>query len=131
MNGLSSSASRASSEDEPNDQVRYLARYVARLGALTFVVEDHYVDRHFVDEFGLYYSRRLSLPTNSCRRIHFFSRRFTDEELDGELVKAFESPDAKEDVERSLSHDYLGFVVVRPLPDVPIGRTILRPLEGP
>lgn len=121
-------ASGAISEDPEVEQVAYLGRYAARLGARSFAVERHYVDRHFTEEFSLYYARCLNPPPSSCRRIHFFSRPLTDEELDGELMRAVESPGAKAEVEKTLGETYLGFTVIRPLAHVPIGRTILQPL---
>ena len=119
-------ASGAVSEDPDVDQVAYLGRYALWLGARSFVVERHYVDRHFAEEFSLYYARCLNPPPSVCHRIHFFSRSLSEEELDGELVKAVESPSAKAEVEKALSASYLGFTVIRPLPHVPIGRTLLR-----
>jgi len=122
-------ASSAISEDPEIEQVAYLGRYLERLGARTLVIESHYVDRHFVEEFSLYYARCLTPPSSVCHRLHFFSRDVSDEELDQELRRAAESIELKAEVERALSHDYLGFIVVRPLAHVPVGRTILRPLE--
>lgn len=59
---------------------------------------------------------------NCCRRIHFFAESglgFVDERLftralsDGTVAKA-------------LQDAYLGFIVVRPIPGAPLGRTVLR-----
>jgi hypothetical protein len=122
-------ASRAAQEDPPVDQVAYLGRYVGRLGAKIFVLEEHYVDRHFTEEFSLYYARCLTPPPSVCHRIHFFAQELSNEELDRWLNQAVTSVDEKHEVEAKLSNAYLGFAVIRPLPHVPIGRTILRPLE--
>ena len=35
------------------------------------VVESHYVDRQFVEEYASYYSRCLVPIANYCTRIHF------------------------------------------------------------
>ena len=111
-------------------QIDYLARYCARLGAATVVREKLYIDRHFLDEYALYYSRNLSPPPNRVQRFHLFSRSFTD---DG-LTRLFEDraklwANAGERFDARLSASYLGFVSIRPLPSVPVGRTVLRQLD--
>lgn len=112
-------------------QVRYLARYCKRLGAKTVVRENHYIDRHFLDEHALYYSRNLRPPPNHVRRFHVFQREFSDAELSALLEKAAQSGDEAGRIEADLSRDYLGFISIRPLPSVPVGRTVLqRPEDG-
>src|SRR3954468_11330554 len=59
-------------------QVAYLARYCKALGAKTVVIEDHYIDRHYLDEFAFYYCRSLSPPENYVRRFHLFSVSFDE-----------------------------------------------------
>lgn len=110
-------------------QVRYLARYCKRLGAKTVVREEHYIDRHFLDEHALYYSRNLRPPANHVRRFHVFSRVFSDADLSMLLEKTAQSPKDAQTIAADLSSDYLGFVSIRPLPSVPLGRTVLRRLE--
>src|SRR4029077_10626714 len=67
--------------DRVVDQVKYLARYCSWLDAKTVVAEDHYIDRHFLDEHALYYSRNLQPPPNYVRRFHLFLTGFTDKKL--------------------------------------------------
>ncbi|HLM42609.1 MAG TPA: hypothetical protein VK458_02025 [Myxococcaceae bacterium] len=122
-------ASGAAPGDTPGEQVSYLQRYASRLGARTLVIEEHYVDRHFTEEFSLYYARCLKPPSSVCQRIHFFAHELTNGQLDALLKRACESVAGKEAVETELNTFYLGFVVIRPVPHVPIGRSILRPLE--
>ena len=120
------------------DQVTYLARYCKRLGAQTIVREQHYMDRHYVDEYAFYYSRMLSPPTNAVERIHFFAKKFSDGEFTELLERSLRSPKDRRAVEDDLMgsledpkehRGYLGYVSVRPLPAVPIGRTILARLK--
>jgi len=109
------------------EQVGYLGRYLSDLGVKTLVVEDHYVDRNFVEEAGLYYVRCLAPPPNHCARIHAFTTEISDDDLDALLTTAAsEGPTVPEELRQS----YRGFIVVRPLPSAPIGRTLLRPLDG-
>lgn len=99
----------------------------ARTG-LTMVIEDHYVDRHFIEEVGIYYARCLRPPPNYCGRIHVFRGRLTEAEFDAEIRCAIAGN--RDDVQDRLSDRYIGFVVVRPIPAVPIGRTVLLPPRG-
>lgn len=123
--------SAAGTEDAPVvAQVAYIARYAAWLGAKTIVREDHYVDRHFVDEHALYYSRNLRLPPNSVKRFHLFSRDVSNDEL-GAIFEKRASLFGRhaDEFERDLSSSYLGFVSIRPIYAAPIGRTVLRRLD--
>ncbi|MFT3714050.1 MAG: hypothetical protein QM817_40835 [Archangium sp.] len=104
------------------DQVGYVSRYMEWLGAKSIVVEQHYVDRHFREEFDLYYSRLLNPPTTHCRRLHFFTKNLSREAL-GELLER--ALDDKEGIESELSGAYLGFVVLRPVPHAVVGRSLL------
>jgi hypothetical protein len=112
-------------------QVEYLARYARDLGAQTVVREEHYIDRHYLDEFAQYYSRALRPVQNSVRRFHLFDKRFTTAEFHQMLAAAGESDDRRRDIQRELNAAYLGFLSVRPMAAVPIGRTVLRRLRGP
>lgn len=111
-------------------QIDYLARYCERLGAKTIVSEAHYVDRHFLDEFVLYYSRNLSPPVNSVRRFHVFKEVLTDRQLTERMeARARTDGPAAANVDQKLSKAYLGFISIRPVAGAPVGRTILRRLE--
>ena len=106
-------------------QVEYLARYCRPLGARTVVIEDHYIDRHYLDEFAFYYCRSLSPPSNYVRRFHLFAVAFDEGALHRrirDLAKAESAPSPIEDA-------YRGFVSIRPIPAVPIGRTVLSRLD--
>lgn len=110
-----------------NRQTYYLAQYLDSLGAKTLLIERHYIDRHFIEEVGLYYSKCLTPYPNSCVRIHAFARRFDDQVLD-EYLQASISGDSAT-LQTELQPSYLGYVTVRPLASVPIGRTVLRHLD--
>ncbi|MBS2013567.1 MAG: hypothetical protein JST00_11805 [Deltaproteobacteria bacterium] len=122
---------KASEDDgEPAHQVDYIARYCERLGAKTVVREDHYVDRHYLDEYGLYYSRALRPPRSVVRRFHVFARTFSEVAFSRLLSRrlAANSLEAHR-LDEDLSSDYLGFISIRPVPSVPVGRTVLRRLD--
>jgi len=120
--------------DQPPLQVGYLANYCEMLKAKTIVCESQYVDRHYIDEFAAYYSRKLSSPSNLTRRVHLFSHELSKRRLQGMFERAFKSCTERSKVEKKLCDPpeesgldvgYLGYIVVRPIPTVPIGRTVL------
>ncbi|HEX2659631.1 MAG TPA: hypothetical protein VHU40_15210, partial [Polyangia bacterium] len=118
-------ASRATRAGQAVPQVAYLARYCRALGAKTVVIEDHYIDRHYLDEFAFYYCRGLSPPPNHVQRFHLFAVDFDEAALHRRLrdVAKDSSPASAIEV------GYRGFVCVRPIPAVPIGRTVLSRLD--
>lgn len=112
-------------------QVEYIAAHLRRLGAVSLLIEAHYIDRHYVEEVGLYYSRCLGFSGNACTRIHAF-RRLGDRSAlhdDGRLDRLLQGTPRSGPAAATALLDaaYLGYVVVRPQPSVPIGRSVLRP----
>jgi hypothetical protein len=107
-------------------QANYLASYLSHedAGAKTIVAEAPYVDRHYLEEYTGYYSTVLHPPPTKTTRLHVFAHAFTE----SDFRQSFIAQDMAF-VER-LQDSYLGFIVVRPLPSAPIGRTILRPYRG-
>ncbi len=116
-------------------QLDQISRYVGELGCSTVVIEERYIDRDYMEDYSVFYSRNFEAPENYCRRLSFFS--CTGEELKGRIQDIFEKVAALPPDERSrryrslcrqLSRDYfLGFTVIRPLATTPVGRTALRP----
>lgn len=100
-------------------QRRYLIEYLADLGATSVVEEPHYFDRDYLSEFTAFYGSTARGYPNVCQRLHFFSgARVTR--------SSFARALAGGEPGKSLAERYLGFVVLRPLPEAPIGRTVLR-----
>ncbi|WP_438006178.1 hypothetical protein WME89_47475 [Sorangium sp. So ce321] len=111
--------------------VEYLNGYLEELQAQSILVESHYIDRHYLDEFAHYYSRSFNAPPSWCSRIHFFQDISADA-LNSWLDSAYQSPQARDEAEAQLRLAYLGFVVRRPLSGASVGRTVLKtyPIEG-
>jgi hypothetical protein len=108
----------------PPLQLNYLARYLSQLDCKTIVIEDHYVDRDYIDDVALFYSRSLRAYPNYCYRLHFFTEGFDEVRWRSLLIQ---SDAAKRQQALTFLRDaYLGFCVVRPLAGAPIGRTVLR-----
>jgi hypothetical protein len=111
----------------PPIQMVYLGKYLNLLGCKTIVIENHYIDRDYISDVALFYSRSLRGYSNFCHRLHFFNESF-DQKRWIDLVAHATSAD--DGAECFLQSAYLGFAVMRPLPGSPVGRTVLLPL-GP
>jgi hypothetical protein len=90
------------------------------IGVKTIVVEHDYIDRDFLEDFSGYYVRCFSDYKRKCTRLHFFSEKF--QQADFDLFLEQFDPDFKNKLEKS----YLGFIVIKPLPQTIIGRTCLK-----
>lgn len=101
-------------------QEQYLRGYLDDLGTKVVVTEPNYFDRDYLSEFAAFFGGSARGYPNVCRRLHFFGDARVDRAL---LVQALDGdPGAREVVVGS----YLGFVVVRPIPATPFGRSVLK-----
>jgi hypothetical protein len=97
-----------------------IQRQMTDAGAVSVVIETDYLDRDFSAEFSEFYSKLFSRYRRQTQRVHFFA------------VPLPNGPPSllrerlKELAEESGSPNYLGFVVLRPVKDAPVGRTVLR-----
>lgn len=115
--------------DEPQtNQAKYLGEFLAyeQNKAATILIEKPYFDRHYLDEYRNYYSTLFSPPSDRSVRIHFFRSVITESILEELISNASKSDKDYQDTLRELNSHYLGFVVVRPIPSAPIGRTVLQ-----
>ena len=103
----------------PSRQHAHLRSYLADLGVRTVVEEPYYFDRDYLAEFAAFYSTSARGYTNVCRRLHFFA----DASLDRAHLE--EAIGGDEPRRERLQDAYRGFVVVRPIPNAPLGRTVL------
>lgn len=118
-------------EGEFTAQLHNVAKHAIELGANGVAIEARYIDRDFVEDHSLYYSKSFHPYQNVCKRVHFFSGRVDNvrASLEG-IVRGHASKgaaDYREACHRFSGEHYLGFSVVRPLPGSPVGRTVLLP----
>lgn len=111
---------------------RYLLGYLAHLQAATIVVEFEYTDGDYLDDVATYYVKSFADYPRRCRRLHFFSEAFSEEAFRATLVNGAQGAASisgaaagTEPLNLDLQASYLGFIVVRPLPNAIIGRTVL------
>ena len=100
-------------------QVLYLRKYLLDLDCKTMLVEQEYVDHDFLDDYASYYAKCFAPYGKLCQRLHFFRDDLCDLQLDRAII------DNNEDQIERLRKSYLGFVVVKPLPDAIVGRTVV------
>ena len=98
---------------------KYFLEYFSAIGldAKTILVEKNYISRAYFSDFSNYYSVCFKDYPRLCRRVHFFNKPFDSSKFQQELF------DTKSDF---LTKSYLGYIVVKPLPESIIGPTILR-----
>lgn len=99
----------------------YFESYFSHLGAQTILVENSYVDGDFLADFAEYYVRCFEQYGRFCVRLHFFDLAFSEQDFRRFLRGMKGSLD--QDI---LALAYLGFIVVKPLPETIVGRTCLK-----
>lgn len=107
----------------PPVQLTYLASYLEQIRCATVLIEDHYVDRDYVEDMAIFYARSLRAYPPYCQRMHFFTEPFDEEEWRALLARA--NGGEADAVRQWLQDAYLGFSVIRPLPGSPLGRTVV------
>lgn len=105
--------------DSHTQQILYLERYISELKAKTILREQKYFDRDYLAEFASFYSVSSKGYPNICERLHFFSKNINRRTL---IAASGGSPRTL----KRLQDAYLGFIVKRPIPAAPLGRTVLK-----
>jgi hypothetical protein len=103
---------------------RYFLDYLGNssedsLKAKTILIENEYLSRDFLYDFSNYYSLCFSDDyKKKCKRIHFFSSEISEHDF---------LTDYLENTNNVINdNNYLGYIVVKELPNVLIGSTILK-----
>lgn len=109
--------------------VKYLFEYLKELCATSFLLESHYIDRHYLDDYANYYARSFEAPSTACSRLHFF-KTMRAGDLASLISSAYVSVAELQETEKKLQEIYLGFVVKRPLIGAAVGRTVLKTYPG-
>jgi len=114
-------------KEEAHRQIEYVQEYAGELGCQSLVIESHYIDRDYMEDHSVFYSKSLYPYPNSCQRIHFFSvdQATLSTELK-RLLDVLNRRDFRKACSAFSERYYLGFSVIKPLPGCPVGRTVLR-----
>ena len=97
----------------------YLDKYISELNAKTILREPKYFDRDYLAEFASFYSVSSKGYPNICERLHFFSENVSRRTLTA-------AAGGSQSALKRLQNAYLGFIVKRPIPAAPLGRTVLK-----
>jgi hypothetical protein len=105
-------------------QALYARSYLFDLDCRVIVEEPYYFDHDYLAEFGAFYGTSARGYTNVCRRLTLFDVKVTDVPTFRRHFEAALSGD--QSAAAILQAAFLGFVVLRPIPAAPFGRTVLR-----
>lgn len=118
--------SKKSNSDEnaisQKPHLQYFESYFGALEAKTILIENSYVDKDYLEDYSAYYVRSFHDYSRQCCRFHFFNKRFTKKSF----LKILNKEDTSKLSIENLQSYYLGFIVVKPIPQTIIGRTCLR-----
>lgn len=93
-----------------------LIGHVLELGARFAVIEDPYTDLDYSADYQMFYAGAFKSYPRTTRRLHLFREDVSDI-FEGEFAGQGPALEAR---------GYLGFVVLRPISQGPIGRTVLQ-----
>lgn len=96
---------------DPNKENKYFC-------GISIIIENNYVDYSYIDDYANYYSKNFFDYQKKSMRIHFFQN--STEELSS--IYLFESNDKIQ----SLQDSYIGYIVVRPIPEFFISRACFK-----
>ncbi|MCX6317725.1 MAG: hypothetical protein NTW29_10565 [Bacteroidetes bacterium] len=103
--------------------IDYLHNYLKAdkegLNAKCIIVEYGYISQSYLDDYLNYYAFLHKDYARKCSRVHFFSREFSVKEFD-DLIKS------RNNFKKRDTSIYLGYVVIKPIPNGNIGTTMLR-----
>lgn len=104
------------------DQVDYLFNYLVILKAKSVLLEQSYVDKDYLEDFSRFYVKRFGNDGHKCARLHFFASAVDHRHI----TSILEQGEGANDAISTLNDDYLGFMVIKPLPRTFIGKTCLK-----
>lgn len=120
QNPIETIISQKAAVRETSPQAVYVKKYLGNLGAAKIIVEQNYFDRDYLEEFSSFYSRSSRGYSNICCRVHYFSSTTIDQALFNQALSGDEA------ALQAMQDCYLGFTVIRPIPEAPFGRTVLK-----
>lgn len=110
------------SEVSDKIQLNYLCKYLGsnEISAKTIIVENEYIDGHYLEDYSEYYARCFPYHPRKCSRLHFFSNSFDE----SGFIAALEG--SNKELLNELPNNYIGFAVIRPIPHTFLARLCLK-----
>lgn len=103
---------------ENNNSYRILSSVLKRIPVLTIVIEIKHVDRIYRDSYYMHFSCKHGQYSRYCKRLFLFA----GDAFEGTTVEKF----SELEVEK-LQQTFVGTVVIRPLKEGKVGRTLINP----
>ncbi len=97
----------------------YFFGYLKDLETKKIVLEPEYISKDYLHDYTSYYSLCFKEYPKFCSRVHFFSLDFDAKDFETLINNGSPSVDIR--------NSYLGFIVIRPIPNTVIGFTALKP----
>lgn len=108
---------RAELANASNISADAIVAHVKALGGKYAVLEQPYIDKDYSADYQTFYASAFRSYPRHTVRIHIFADNV------GASLKSVSQSEAQD---KQLNSAYLGFIVVRPLQQGPIGRTVLK-----
>ena len=105
-------------ELEHNNSYRILSSLLKKLSVLTIAIEQKYVDRTYRDSYYMHFSGKHGDYDRFCKRLFLFS---------GDVFKDERGKHFADINVNKLQEKFVGIVVIRPLKEGKIGRTLISP----
>lgn len=104
----------------------YLLDYLGPegLNAKYIVVEENYRSKDYLSDYSKYYSLCFKSYKQVCRRLHFFNSELSQVDFKNKFEKTI--LEGASDADDFWRMQYLGFIVVKPIPNSIIGYTVLK-----
>lgn len=96
----------------------YLKGYLEHWSVVSVVIENDYIDSSFLDDYSKYYVKNFKNYKKKCVRVHFFNS------IQEELKKIYSLSLNLNEIEK-LKNEYLGYIVIRPIPEYFVGKVCL------
>ena len=107
-------------------QLHYLDAYLCDNGVHSVLCEHEYVEKFYLSDYAEYFVRCFADYGRKASRVHFFDCRVDEGSFEAFLNGELDDPDGAIE---TLQRHYLGFMVIRPIPETFIAITCLRPYK--
>jgi hypothetical protein len=110
--------------------IKFLEEYLREdkgLAARFGIVERAYISKDYLSDFSYHYSSCFKEYSKLCNRVHLFSSKLEKDKFLSLLKKTITGENKESDDAKSFwSKHYLGYIVIKPIPNFFIGFSILR-----
>ena len=103
-----------------NEHIDYLNDYLNFIGAKSYILEKEYIDHDYMEDYTRYYARCFQKYPKWCSRIIFFNKKIDIDKIKEGIIQN------KTSIIKKLQQDFIGFIVIRPIPKTLLGKVCLK-----